>query len=375
MPKALGILGGVHVAGLSQADRPRCGVGHFHRRMFGRVDGDHGPGVRRARIDGPGVDGPGVDGPREPGGQRLQGLCRLRHGRPGRQGLQRPGQEGPGRCQGPGLRHRLQRGTGRDGLRREHPAPDRRGLPDDHHGRLQPGAGDGRGHAGQHRTSPSRQVDATWDESTNGKTPANFTGLDFQIDEAATLAGYLVAGVSKSGIIGTYGGQQFPGVTAVHGRPLRGHRPSTTRRTAPPSSSSAGTPRSRPAPSSAATTPGATPPRASSSRRPSSTRAPTSSVRSPAPRATARSRRCRPPDKWAIGVDTDQALSLPEYAQGDPDLREKVIDVAVLETIKKNAGGDMGGENFVGTLANGGVALVPVPRPRLDGPRGPEGRG
>ena len=31
----------------------------------------------------------------------------------------------------------------------------------------------------------------------------------------------------------------------------------------------------------------------------------------------------------------------------------------MLETIKKNAGGDMGGENFLGTLANGGVALSP----------------
>ena len=29
------------------------------------------------------------------------------------------------------------------------------------------------------------QVDATWDEAANGPTPANFTGLDFQIDEAA----------------------------------------------------------------------------------------------------------------------------------------------------------------------------------------------
>ena len=42
------------------------------------------------------------------------------------------------------------------------------------------------------------QVDATWDEATNGPTPANFTGLDFQIDEAATLAGYLASGFSRA---------------------------------------------------------------------------------------------------------------------------------------------------------------------------------
>ena len=68
------------------------------------------------------------------------------------------------------------------------------------------------------------QVDAVWDEATNGATPANFSGLDFQIDEAATLAGYLAAGFSKSGIIGTYGGQQFPGVTRFMDGMCCGHQ-------------------------------------------------------------------------------------------------------------------------------------------------------
>ena len=36
--------------------------------------------------------------------------------------------------------------------------------------------------------------------------------------------------------------------------------------------------------------------------------------------------------KWAIGVDTDQALSLPEYSKAILTSAEKVIDVAVLET-------------------------------------------
>src|SRR3954453_4972918 len=57
------------------------------------------------------------------------------------------------------------------------------------------------------------QVDATWDETANGPIPANFTGLDYKVDEAATLAGYVAPAVSKSKIMGTYGGQQFPGVT------------------------------------------------------------------------------------------------------------------------------------------------------------------
>jgi basic membrane protein A and related proteins len=63
--------------------------------------------------------------------------------------------------------------------------------------------------------------------------------------------------------------------------------------------------------------------------------------------------------KYAIGVDSDQFLSLTEYGAAILTSAEKVIDVAVLETIKKNAGGDLGGENFVGTLANGGVRIAP----------------
>ena len=63
--------------------------------------------------------------------------------------------------------------------------------------------------------------------------------------------------------------------------------------------------------------------------------------------------------KWAIGVDTDQAISLAEYAPAILTSAQKVIDVAVLDTIKKNSAGDLGGENYLGTLANGGVALSP----------------
>jgi len=62
---------------------------------------------------------------------------------------------------------------------------------------------------------------------------------------------------------------------------------------------------------------------------------------------------------YAIGVDSDQALSLPQYASAIITSSQKVIDVAVLDLIKKNSGGDLGGEDYVGTLANNGVALAP----------------
>ena len=44
-------------------------------------------------------------------------------------------------------------------------------------------------------------------------TIANISGQVFQTDEASYLAGYLAAGMSKSGVVGTFGGMAIPSVT------------------------------------------------------------------------------------------------------------------------------------------------------------------
>jgi basic membrane protein A and related proteins len=46
------------------------------------------------------------------------------------------------------------------------------------------------------------------------KPPKNLKGLGFNTAEPSFLAGYLAAGVSQSGIVGTFGGAQIPSVTA-----------------------------------------------------------------------------------------------------------------------------------------------------------------
>lgn len=43
---------------------------------------------------------------------------------------------------------------------------------------------------------------------------ANIAASVYQIDQATYLAGYLAAGMTKTGKVGTYGGMQFPSVTA-----------------------------------------------------------------------------------------------------------------------------------------------------------------
>jgi basic membrane protein A and related proteins len=202
------------------------------------------------------------------------------------------------------------------------------------------------------------QVDAVWDETANGPTPANFSGLDFQIDEAAMLAGYLAGGFSKSGKVGTYGGQQFPGVTRFmdglyagvkyHNEKkgtnveVLGWNAATQTGTFVGGDNPWGDPAKGEQLAQTFLDQGV-------------------DIVHPVSGATGNGtlKAMLAAGKWGIGVDTDQAISLAEYAGAIITSAEKVIDVAVLETFKKNSGGDSGGENFVGTLANQGVRISP----------------
>jgi basic membrane protein A len=202
------------------------------------------------------------------------------------------------------------------------------------------------------------QVDAVWDETANGPTPANFSGLDFQIDEAAMLAGYLAAGFSKSGKVGTYGGQQFPGVTRFmdglyagikyHNEKkgtnveLLGWNAATQTGTFVGGDNPWGDPAKGEQLAQTFLDQGV-------------------DIVHPVSGATGNGtlKAMLAAGKWGIGVDTDQAISLAEYAGAIITSAEKVIDVAVVDTFTKNSGGDMGGENFVGTLENKGVRISP----------------
>ncbi len=209
------------------------------------------------------------------------------------------------------------------------------------------------------------QVDATWNEAGADFTagtpddmpfPPNFTGLDFQIDEAGMLAGYLAAGFSETGKIGTYGGQQFPGVTrfmdglyagiAYHNEKmgtqaeLLGWDAATQTGTFVGGDNPWGDPAKGEQLAKTFIDQGV-------------------DIVHPVAGATGNGtlKAMLAAGKYGIGVDTDQAVSLPEYAGAILTSAEKVIDVAVFDTIKKNADGDTGGENYIGTLANGGVRM------------------
>jgi basic membrane protein A and related proteins len=202
------------------------------------------------------------------------------------------------------------------------------------------------------------QVDTTWDTTTNGPVPANFTGLDFQIDQAAMLAGYLVGGWSKSGIMGTYGGQQFPGVTRFMDGYYAGIKYWDQEKSAKvkllgwDASTQTGTFVNGDNPWGDA---------AKGEQLAGTFVDQGADVVGPVAGSTGNGsiKYMMFKGLWAIGVDTDQALSLPQYAAAILTSAQKAIDNAVIDTFKANANGVTGGANYEGTLANNGVLLAP----------------
>ncbi len=68
--------------------------------------------------------------------------------------------------------------------------------------------------------------------------------------------------------------------------------------------------------------------------------------------------------KWAIGVDNDQAITIPESAAAILTSAQKAIDVSVLDVIKKTSAGDLGGEDYSGHARQQGRAALALPRVR-----------
>ena len=221
------------------------------------------------------------------------------------------------------------------------------------------------------------QVDATWnsagDDFTPGTAddpppgvPANFTGLDYQVDQASMIAGYLAAGWSKTGKIGTYGGLAFPGVTRFMDGLYAGiayyNQKHTTTVTL------IGWDAALDDPVSAGTFVGGTGgPDTWNDTGKGEQFAKTFldqgvDIVHPVAGETGNGtiKAMFEAGKWAIGVDTDQYISIgPPTNAALLTSAQKAIDVSVLDVINKNAAGDLGGEDYSGTIRNNGVLLAP----------------
>ena len=205
-------------------------------------------------------------------------------------------------------------------------------------------------------------VDSTW---ADANIPANYTGLDFQIDEASMLAGYLAAGISTSKKLGVFGGQPFAGVTRfmdgwVAGANYYAEKKGTAVEvlgwnavsqtgTFAPNENPWGNKDFGKATAEQFMSQGA-------------------DVVHPVAGQTGEGtyEAMLAAGKYSVGVDADQCLTLPDYCGTLLTSAMKLIGPVVFATIEKNYGGDLGGENLTGTLANGGVGIAPLDRTEAD---------
>jgi basic membrane protein A len=189
-------------------------------------------------------------------------------------------------------------------------------------------------------------------------TIPNVLGLTFQTDEAAMLAGYLAAGMSKSGTVGTFGGINIPPVTIfmdglAAGINYYNKEKGTSVKllgwdAVKKNGSFTG----------------------DFSDKDKGKQLTAGFIQEGADiivpvagpvglGAAAAVQEAKAQGVMLIGVDTDQFVSAPEY--GDVTLTSimKRIDNAVLASVKAVADGTFAGGVYVGTLANEGVGLAP----------------
>ena len=221
------------------------------------------------------------------------------------------------------------------------------------------------------------QVDRAWNpcgpDFTCGNAddtpqPANFTGLDYQIDQASMLAGYVAASFTKSGKLGTYAGQAFPGTTRFMDGEYAGMTYFNQQKKPATPVTLTGWDPTQKDPSKTATLVGG-------SGGSDTWNNPTKGkqfaqtfldngvdIVFPIAGGTGNGtiESMHTAGKWAMGVDTDQYISIgPPTNAALLTSAQKAIDVSVLDFFKASSGGALGGKDYVGTLANGGVILAP----------------
>lgn len=194
-------------------------------------------------------------------------------------------------------------------------------------------------------------VDYTYDPAIT-----NVVGQAFQTDEAAFLAGYLAAGVSKTGAVGTFGGMQIPTVTifmdgfangvayynTVHGTSVKvlGYDAAagTGLFTNDFSDQQKGNDMAVSLMDEGADI--------------------ILPVAGPVGLGAAAAVKARG-NAYIIGVDSDWYLTAPDYKDIELTSVMKLMDVTTVNVIKSAMDGTFKGGNTIGNLANGGVALAP----------------
>lgn len=190
----------------------------------------------------------------------------------------------------------------------------------------------------------------------SSKDLPNVRGLAFQTDQAGLLAGYLAAGMTKTGTVGTFGGIQLPTVTIfmdgyVAGVNYYNQKHNTTVKVlgwdaATQKGTFVGNFNSTDDGKNTAT---------SLAQEGADIIMPVAGAVGLGSAAYCQtSKKC-----LIIGVDTDWFVSSNEYASVELSSVQKKIDVAVFKTIQDVVNGKFTGGTVTYTLADGGVDLAP----------------
>lgn len=189
------------------------------------------------------------------------------------------------------------------------------------------------------------------------KAVPNVRGLAFQTDQAAFMAGYLAAGMSKTKKVGTFGGLQIPTVTIFMKGFQAGVEYWNTQKKDTVKILGWDTKADKGLFTGTFTEPDKGKTAAKSLIDEGA------DVIMPVAGLTGNGAFVAAKDAktvYAIGVDTDQCLSVPDACAVLLTSVRKNMDVAVFDSIKSVQDGKFqGGVNYVGTLANDGVSIAP----------------
>jgi basic membrane protein A len=193
------------------------------------------------------------------------------------------------------------------------------------------------------------------------KAVPNVRGLTFQTDQAAFLAGYLAAGMSKTGKVGTFGGLQIPTVTIFMAGFQAGVEYYNTKHNTKVQVLGWDTKADSGKGKGLFTGTFTDPDKGKTSAK--SLIDEGADVVMPVAGLTGNGAFTAAKEAgnvYAIGVDTDQCVSVADACPVLLTSVRKNMDVAVFDTIKSVMDGTFaGGTNYVGTLANNGVSIAP----------------
>jgi basic membrane protein A len=189
------------------------------------------------------------------------------------------------------------------------------------------------------------------------KVIANVRGLEFQTDQAAFLAGYLAAGLTKTGKVGTFGGIKLPTVTIF----MKGFQAGVEYYNSKHSTTVAVLGWDTKSDKGLFTDDFNSPDKGKASAK--SLIDEGADIVMPVAGSTGNGAMTAAKEAGnvlVIGVDQDQCITIPDACPVLLTSVMKMLDVAVNDTVKDFVNGNFkGGTNYVGTLTNNGVGLAP----------------